>query len=401
VRTLPLRHPGIAAIISVALSLLALATDTTVASMPGLRRYFGISVSQAQLTLSVFVAAFAIAQLVYGPLSDRFGRRPTLITGLFIFFLASLACALAGSIEQLIVARFFQALGCCAPTVIGRAIVRDVHGAEGTARMMGYIMAGMSLLICVWPMIGGQLEQQFGWRAVFALHALAGGGVLFAASMFLAESNRQLNPAATGIGHTVAGYRVLLSDRRFIGYALCNAFAYGAIMAFLSSASFVFMGGLGLAAWEFGLMFGLAIFGYILGNLVTARTVARTGIDRLMRIGTTLGAAAGIVMAGLALSGVHTVAAIIVPYFFFLVATGLNQPSATAGAIGPFPRMAGTSSALLGFMQLASGALIGFLVGWLHDGTPVPMTVGIALCSLAVLASYQFIVRRTGGRDRV
>ena len=152
-RTLPLRHPGIAAIISVALSLLALATDTTVASMPGLRRYFGISVSQAQLTLSVFVAAFAIAQLVYGPLSDRFGRRPTLITGLFIFFLASLACALAGSIEELIVARFFQALGCCAPTVIGRAIVRDVHGAEGTARMMGYIMAGMSLLICVWPMI--------------------------------------------------------------------------------------------------------------------------------------------------------------------------------------------------------------------------------------------------------
>lgn len=398
---LPLRHPGIAAIIGVGLSLLALATDTTVASMPGLRRHFGISVPQAQLTLSVFVAAFAIAQLVYGPLSDRFGRRPTLITGLFMFFLASLACAMASSFEQLIVARFFQALGCCAPTVIGRAIVRDVHGAEGTARMLGYISAGMSLLICAWPIIGGQLEQQLGWRAVFALHALAGGSVLLAAWMFLTESNRQPDPAATGIGHSFAGYRMLLSDRRFIGYALCNAFTYGGIMAFLYSASFVLMGVLGLAAWQFGLMFGLAISGYILGSLVTARVVTRVGINRLMQIGTTLGAAAGIIMAVLALWGIYTVTAIIVPYFFFLVATGLNQPSAMAGAIGPFPRMAGTSSALLGFLQLASGALIGSLVGRLHDGTPVPMAVGIALCSLAVLASYHFIVRRTGGRGCV
>ena len=369
--------------------------------MPGLRRHFDVGVSQAQLILSVFIAAFAIAQLFYGPLSDRFGRRPTLISGLFVFSAASLACALAGSIEQLIVARFFQALGCCAPTVIGRAVVRDVHGAEGTARMLGYISAGMSLLICAWPMIGGQLEQQFGWRAVFALHAVAGGSVLLAAWIFLAESNRQPDPAATNIAHSFAGYGVLLSDRRFIGYALCNAFTYGGIMAFLYSASFVLMGVLGLAAWQFGLMFSVAISGYILGTLVTARVVTHVGINRLMQIGTTMGAAAGIIMAMLALSGIYTVIAIIVPYFFFLVATGLNQPSAMAGAIGPFPRMAGTSSALLGFLQLAGGALIGSLVGRLHDGTPVPMAVGIALCSLAVLASYHLIVRRTQARRRV
>lgn len=377
------------------MSLLALAIDTTVTSLPGLRRHFGISVPQAQLTLSVFITAFAFSQLVYGPLSDRFGRRPTLIAGLLIFVLSSLACAMAGSIEQLIVARFFQALGCCAPTVIGRAIVRDVHGAEGTARMMGYISAGMSLLLCAWPIIGGQVEQQLGWRAVFALHALVGGGVFLAAWMFLRESNRQLNPAATRIGHSVAGYRVLLSDRRFIGYTLCNAFTFGGVMAFLYSASFVLMGTLGLAAWQFGLMLGLAISGYILGSLVTARMVTRMGIKRLMLIGTALGAAAGIVMTVLALSGVHSVAAIIIPYFFFLLATGLNQPSAMAGAIGPFPRMAGATSALLGFLQMGSGSLIGFLVGSLHDGTPVPMAVGIGLCSLAVLASYHFIVRRS------
>lgn len=393
-RGLPLRHPGVAAIIALGFSLLPLATDTTVAALPGLRAHFGVSISLAQLTLSAFMAAFAVSQLVYGPLSDRFGRRPILLGGLAVFLLASLACTLAASIEGLIVARFFQAVGCCAPTVIGRAIVRDVHGAEGTARMMAYISAGMSLLICLWPIVGGQLVQQFGWRAVFALHALVGGGMFATAAFLVTESNPHLNPAATEVLRTLRNYRTLLADRRFVGYAACNAFSFGAVVSFLSGAPFVLIGRLGIAAWEFGLLLGLAIIGYVLGTLTTARLVTRIGIDRMLRAGSAVGAAAGAGMFALALAGVHTVAAVIVPYFVFLLATGLNQPSAMAGAIGPFPRMAGTSSALLGFVQLASGASIGFIVGKLDHGTPVPMAAAIALCTLGVLASYYLIVRR-------
>ena len=373
--------------------MLPLATDTVVVSLPGLRRHFGISVSQAQLTLSAFVAAFGIAQLVYGPLSDRFGRRPILVAGLAIFLIASIACVNADSIENLIVARFFQALGCCAPTVIGRAIVRDVHGAEGTARMMGYISAGVSVLICGWPVLGGQLEQAFGWRAVFTLHTVVGGALLAAIALFLAESNVHPDPRATRFGQIFGNYRLLLLDRRFLGYTTCNALSFSAIMAFSSSASFVLMGPLGLAAWQFSVQFALAIFGYILGTLVTARLVTRVGIDRLLKTGTALGAAAGMLMATLALSGVHTASAIMMPYFVFMFACGLNQPSAMAGAIGPFPKMAGTASALMGFLQLACGAVAGFVVARSYDGTPVPMAVGVALCTMGMLASYRLIVK--------
>ena len=395
---LALHHPGIAAIIGLGISLLPLSTDTVVVSLPGLQRHFGISVAESQLTLSVFVAAFGVSQLVYGPLSDRFGRRPMLIAGLAIFFAASLACAGADTIEGLIVARFFQALGCCAPAVIGRAIVRDVHGAEGTARMMGYISAGVSLLICAWPVVGGQLEHHFGWRAVFSLHVFVGGCLLAAVAVFLAESNVRPDARATGLVRIFGNYRVLLADRRFLGYAIVNAFGFSVIMAFLSSASFVLMGALGLAAWQFSLQFTFAVLGYVLGTLVTARLVTRVGIDRLLRIGTVMSAAAGTGMAALALSGVHTVAAIILPYFVYMVACGLNQPSALAGAIGPFPKIAGTASALMGFLQLACGAVAGFLVARSYDGTPVPMSLAIAICTLGMLASYRFMVRP--GRTR-
>src|SRR3972149_6775599 len=166
---LPSRHPGVVAMIAVAMSIMALSTDLVVVSLPGMARYFDVGVSQAQATLSAFIAAFGVAQLFYGPLSDRYGRRPVFLSGCAIYAIASAVCALAPSIEALIAARIVQGAGCCAFSVIGRAIVRDIHGAEGTARMLGYGSAGMSLLILFGPVLGGSLEQQLGWRASLTL----------------------------------------------------------------------------------------------------------------------------------------------------------------------------------------------------------------------------------------
>jgi MFS transporter, DHA1 family, multidrug resistance protein len=379
--------------IAVGFALLALSTDMTIASFPGMVRYFGVSVSRVQATLSLFVIAFAVSQLVYGPLSDRFGRRPVLLAGMAIYVAASVACLFAPSINAFLAARFLQAIGCCAATVIGRAIIRDVHGAEGTARMIAYISAGMAILILIGPMLGGWLEQQFGWRAIFAFLALLGAAFLAAVAAKLGESNLNPDRGATRIGQTLVNYRVLLADRRFTGHALVVACGYGTVMAFLSGAPFVLMGLYGLSASRFGLVFGLTILGYIGSSLISARLVMRVGAARLLAIGTPLAAAAGTLMAGLALAGVHTVAAIVAPYTLFLLATGLNQPSAVAGAIGPFPRIAGTASALLGFMQLAAGALVGLLVGRLYDGTPVPMTVAIALSTWGAALSFFLVAR--------
>lgn len=192
------------------LMLLPLSTDMYLASLPALQRYFDASVPQAQLTLSVFVVGFAISQLAYGPLSDRFGRRPVLLGGLGIYVGATLACLAVQSIEWLIAARFFQAMGACASTVIGRAIIRDIYGGAGAARTLGYVLAATSMAPIFGPMIGGALEAAFGWRATFAA-LLAVGVMLSAASaLLLAESNVQHNPGATQARQLIANHLIVL-----------------------------------------------------------------------------------------------------------------------------------------------------------------------------------------------
>ena len=384
--------------IAAGFAMLAFCVDMTVASLPAMVRYFGTGVSQAQLTLSVFVLAYAFSQLVYGPLSDRFGRRPTLLGGNLLFLAASVACTLAPTIETLIVARFFQGIGACAWAVVGRAIVRDIHGAEGTARMLGYIAAGQSLLIAIVPSIGGQLEQAFNWRANFALPGAIGAVLFAAAALFLAESNAHRDPRATEIGQSLRNYRALLSHRAAWGCTLSNAFSFCCVMAFQSDASFVLMGLYGVSPREFGLLFSGAILGYIAGSFITARWVLRIGAQRLLAAGVILGALAGALMAALALAGVRSVSAIIAPYFAFMLSIGLSQPAAMSGAISPFVRMAGAASAMFGFVQLGLGALAGYLVGRLHDGTPLPLALGIGLSSLGAFLAWLLIIRPATAR---
>lgn len=366
----------------------------TLASLPGMVRYFGISVSQAQLTLSAFVLAFALSQLVYGPLSDRYGRRTTMLAGNLVYLFATVACAVAPSIEVLIAARFFQAIGGCAWAVVGRAVVRDIHGAEGTARMMGIIGVSQSLLIVVGPIIAGQLEQSFGWRANFGFLLAFGAVLTLAAALLLDESHPDRNPRDTDIGQMLKNYATLAANRRIWGYILCNAFVFACILAFHSGASFVLMELLGVSALEFGLLFSLTILGYMGGSFVTVRWVARFGADRLLAWGTALGMAAGTAMVALAFAGVHSVAAIIAPYFVFLVSVGFTQPAAIAGAIGPYTRIAGTASALFGFVQLSFGSLAGYVVGRLYDGTPMPMAAAIGIGTWGAFLSFQLLVRR-------
>ena len=390
---LPLRHPGVAAIIAGGFASFGLSIDMTVASLPGMVRYFGISVSQAQLTLSAFVLAFALSQLFYGPLSDRYGRRATMLAGNVIYIAATVACTAAPSIEALIAARFFQAIGACAWAVVGRAIVRDIHGAEGTARMMGITAVGQSLLIVLGPIIAGQLEQSFGWRANFGFMLAYGVLLTLTAALFLDESHPHRDARDTDIGQTLRNYAALAANRRVWGCTLCNAFAFASILSFHSNASFVLMGLLGVSAPGFGLLFSLAILGYTTGSIITVRLVAKVGADRLLAAGTALGMLAGTVMAALALAGVLSVSAIIVPYLLFLITVGFTQPAAIAGAVGPFARIAGTASALFGFVQLAFGSLAGYVVGRLYDGTPIPMALAIGLGTWGAFLSFQLLVR--------
>lgn len=369
-------------------------TDLYLPSLPSLVGVFHTDVARVQLTLSVFLAGFALSQLIYGPLSDRYGRRPILLLGLIIYLAATLACVLATSIEALIVARFFQALGGCCGPVLGRAVVRDVYGVERAARMLAYMGAAMALAPALGPIIGGYLTTWFGWKSNFYVLGGFAASCLVGVLAWLPETNAHKNARATSPGVLLSNYAAIGRHPHFLGYALCVAFGYSVIFVFISGSSFVLVDVLGVKPEYYGYCFATAVLGYIVGTFASGRLTLKLGIDRLIALGTALAAIAGLVMAALAMASIYSVAAILVPIVFCFAGVGLNFPNAIAGAIGPFPKMAGAASALMGFIQMSCAAAVGYGVGHLHDGTPVPMAVAMAAVGCAGLASYGFVVRR-------
>jgi DHA1 family bicyclomycin/chloramphenicol resistance-like MFS transporter len=259
--------------------------------------------------------------------------------------------------------------------------------------MLGYITAGTAATPVFGPMIGSLLTVAFGWRANFVLLAIVSAALLAATTLRLPESNPERDPHATDPRHLIANYAAILRNRRFMGYALCVAFSYAAIFSYISGASFVLIDVLGVPPQYFGFLFGGAVVCYIASNILIGKLVQRTGVDRLIGIGTALAATGGTVMAALAYTGVQSVAAVILPMMLVLSATGFTLPGSTAGAIGPFTRMAGAASSVVGFAQMGIGAFAGFMVGRLHDGTTWPMAAAICTASWLILASFHLLVR--------
>jgi DHA1 family bicyclomycin/chloramphenicol resistance-like MFS transporter len=384
---------GLAILLTTLVALGPLSTDLYLPALPTLAQAFATDAARVQLTLSVFLAGFAVAQLFYGPLSDRYGRRPVMLFGLALYFVSSLACMLAPGIDTLILARFFQALGACAGPVLGRAIVRDVYGPVQAARVLAYISGAMAIAPMIGPLLGGWLTVWFGWRANFAALTLFSAVQVAATFMLLGESNAHRDPEATRPRRIAGNFGDLLSARLYLGYLLCFSFAYAALFSFISGSSFVLIELHGLSPQWYGASFGFVVTGYIAGTVASGRLTLKLGPPRMVLMGALLGTAAGTLMAVLALAGVHSVWAILLPMVVFMVATGLVMPNAIGGALAPYPKMAGAASALMGFVQMSLSALVGIAVGHAYAGTAIPMATAIALCGWAVLGSYFWLVR--------
>jgi DHA1 family bicyclomycin/chloramphenicol resistance-like MFS transporter len=388
------RHSGtLFAILAVSLALLPVSTDLYLASLPGLARYFGVPVAGAQATLSAFLVGFALSQLVFGPISDRWGRRPTLIAGAAVYFGASLVCALAPSIDVLVAGRFLQGVGACSGTVIARAVVRDVYGPEGAARALGYLATAVSMFPLFGPVLGGVIESWIGWRWNIAVLASIGLILLVATIARFPETNVHRDEHATRFAPMLANYGFLLRDRRYVGYVVCLAGTYSGLFAFISGSSFVLIEVLGQSPAAFGVWFGGTVAGYLAGSWFTARTVRRLGSARMMRVGTLVIALAGSVMLALAVAGVRTPLAIVAPMAVYLFAGGMTMPNSMAGALAAYPKMAGAASSLMGLAQMLVAAAVGILVGKAFDGTPVPMAAAVCVMSWLVLATYFGVVR--------
>ncbi|HEV7368319.1 multidrug effflux MFS transporter [Arenibaculum sp.] len=371
-----------------------LSTDLYLPSLPLLASVFSTDAASVQLTLSVFLVGFAVSQLVYGPMSDRFGRRPVILGGVAIFVVASVACTFAQSIEQLVAARFFQAVGACCGPVLGRAVVRDVYGRDGAARILAYMAMAVALGPAVGPVIGGVLTTAFGWRANFVLLLAFGAVILVAAALLLDETNDHLDPLALRPGRLASNYATLLGDRVYIGYVLCASFVYSGIFAFISGSSFVLIDGLGLSPEEYGLSFGVVVVGYITGSFGAGRLSLALGPTRMVALGTAVLMLGGLSGLALAVAGEPSVASILAPLFVFLAGAGLTLPNTMAGAIGPFPAMAGLASALLGFIQMTLASAVGIFVGHLDGGDGVVMMAATAAASVAAAACRRLVAPR-------
>jgi DHA1 family bicyclomycin/chloramphenicol resistance-like MFS transporter len=387
-------QPALTVLLGALIAVSPFAMDIYLASMPSMTTALATTSARVQLTLSMYMYGLGIAQLVAGPLSDRFGRRGILISGLALFVVASFACAAAPSIEVLIVARCVQALSVAVCATVPRAVVRDLYSGADAAHMLSLMGIVLGFAPIVAPVIGGQLFLWFGWRASFVFVTIYGVVMLLAVLSGVPETLKEANHRALHPRAMLANFAMLLRSPVFVGYGLTACFAYCGLFAFLAGSSFVFVSVMGSGARGFGFLFGAVMVGNLTGAMISTRVGRRYGIDRVIRFATALALVAGVAMAALAWAGVNHPLAIVVPMYFYMVALMMTLPQAMAGAMTPFPAMAGAAASLQQFSQFVMASTAALIVGLTYDQTQRPMTTAIAVSALLAFVTFRAFFRR-------
>lgn len=367
-----------------------LSTDMYLPSLPAIARDLQATTAETQLTLSAFLIGFAMGQFVYGPISDRIGRRPVLLAGFVVFVLASAACAFASSVGVLTGARFVQALGASGPIVLARAIVRDLYDGPRAGKELSRMGAIMGVVPALAPILGGFLQGWFGWRANFVVTVVCGLGLGVAALMVLPETIPARSKAPLSLVSVLKGFGMLLKHPTYRVYIGLVGLAYAGLFGFISGSSFVLQGMYGLSELSYGLSFGFCVVGYITGTTLAQRFVGTRGLDRTIMVGVACLALGGVVMLGLVLAKVPSPLAIILPMTVYSAGVGLTLPPSQASAMTPFPERAGAASSLLGIFQMSFAALVGVALGHGLDREPWPLPFIIALMGVLALVLFVF-----------
>jgi len=358
-----------------------LSIDIYLPSLPTLVRAFGTTDATVQLTLPAFFLGLALGQLFYGPLSDRYGRRPPLLIGIALYTLASAACAAAPSVEALLVGRFVQALGGSAGMTIAMAVVRDRFDPREGARTLSLLMLVMGVAPILAPLVGGWILVLFGWQAIFWVLALFGLLCFLAVLLALPESRPADAVRPGSVGAALANYGALIADRRFLGFALAGGFTISGMFAYITGSPTLFIDGFGVPAEDYGWLFGANAAGIVGVSQLNRRLLLTHPGARLLRAAVAANAAAGVALlvAGLAGAGL---AVLVVPLFVAVATVGAVLPNSTSGALAAYPERAGAASALIGSCQLVLGAIASSLIGAFGTGTAVPMAAVIAGCGV-------------------
>ncbi|MES2483972.1 MAG: multidrug effflux MFS transporter [Pseudomonadota bacterium] len=371
-------------------------TDLYLPALPALTAGFGAPMAQAQLTLTAMLLAFGISQLVWGQLSDRFGRRPILLAGTALYAIAGIGCALAPTIASLIVWRAAQGAAMGAAVMGARAIVRDLYEPPNGARVMSMAFTGLGVIACASGPIGGLLAAAVGWRWVMAATGVF-GGVLFA--IMALRFQESLPPAKRTALHPLDMARAwwaIVRHPTFRAGALLSSATYAGLFTFLAASSFVYIQVLGLTRWQYGLLISAASLVYVLGTFLCRRLLPRVGLRTTVAIAGGLSLAGGTSMGLLALAGAHSAWASFAPFLLYMLAHGIHQPCGQSSAVAPFPGAAGTASALTGFVMMVVAFGVGGWVGQRLDGTVFALTNGVWFWSVCLAAISWTLMQRDG-----
>lgn len=374
------------------------AIDMYLPGFPAIARDLDTDISHVALSLTSYFIGISVGQLIYGPLVDRFGRKKPLLIGLSLFVLASVGCAFAPSVQWLIGLRLLLALGGCAGMVASRAVVRDVFPVKEIPGVYSSLVLVMGVAPIVAPTIGGFVTAHFGWRYIFAVLSGIGLLVLLTVGWLLPES-RGADPSLSLRPRRVLGdFISVLKEPVFLTYAIAASTAQAGLFAYISGSPFVFMEIFGLSETHYGWAFGLNAFGFIAGSQVNRLALRRRTSEQVTLTSGTVQFLAGVLLLlGNYLGWLNADGSLLL-IFCYLFALGFISPNATALALAPFARNAGSASALMGSFQMAIGALASALVSTLHNGTALPMTgvmAGATVISLSLLLAFRRYSRRT------
>jgi MFS transporter, DHA1 family, multidrug resistance protein len=378
-----------------------LAIDTYLPALPTITREFSTTASAVQLSLSVYFIGIALGQAVYGPLSDRHGRRPPLFAGLALFVAGSLGCAAAPNVETLVAFRFVQALGGCAPLVIPRAVVRDLFDERDSVSMLSLLMLVMGLAPILAPLIGGQMLGYLGWRSIFWAYAIYGTVLLVVVALGLEESLPEPRRTRQPLGAVMTTYGRLLADWRYLGYVLSGGLIFAGLLAYIAGSPFIFIELFHISPQRFGFYFGINAIGIIATSQVNRFLVHRSEPRRVLRGALWISLASSIGLLAGAFTNSVGLVGIVVPLWFFISMHGIVSPNTTALAMRPYGAVAGSASALMGMVQFLLGAAFGSLIGAMADGTARPFALVLAACGVGAFLLFRLTRAPNQGEGRV
>jgi MFS transporter, DHA1 family, multidrug resistance protein len=376
---------GLTLLLAMLTGLGPLSIDLYLPSLPDIAHALNAPTARTQLTMSSYLIGFAVGQVIYGPLSDRHGRRPVLLAAIALYLTSTVACAAAQSVELLIAARLLQGISGSGAIVLARAIVRDIYSGVQAARELSLMGSISAFAPIVAPMIGGMLQTAFGWRASFVCMSAGAIIVMVVAARLLPETLRQRSGKSASPLAMLHGYGAVLRHRGFLVYLGILTISYAGLFAWVSGASVVLQSVYGLSAVAFGFTFALGAGGYMLGAIIATRLVVRLGLDRTIWVGVIVLAVGGLTLAAVVAAGIPGVW-LVVAMAVYLAGLGLAMPQAMAGALTPFPDRAGTAASLMGFVQQTVAAVIAAVIGGYLGRSAWPITgVVVAMSCLTFL----------------